>query len=208
VFKCFVNEHDNNCRNCFQVIDRIDSHEKWFWFIVEFNDEFINRDVEFECLFERIDRIRILVRRVESNRHTCSSSTQSEFRLIQKSRVEWSILGLNDQICSTNSAEQAILSEPELWASGCPDSRTGFWVLFVGLSQIEKKCPNSTRRLHYFFEERIENLSRIRESDVNLSLLQLKNDSRRYCLFVKFWSWDDLSLMFYKYVFFFLLINS
>jgi hypothetical protein len=72
---------------------------------------------EFGFLFERIDRIRILVRRVESNRHTCSSSIQSESRLIQKSRVEWSTLGLNDQVCSTNWAEQAILSEPESWAS-------------------------------------------------------------------------------------------
>jgi hypothetical protein len=73
--------------------------------------------VGFGCLFERIDRIRVLVRRIESDRHTCSSNTQSEFRLIQKSRIEWSILGLNDQICSTNWAEQAILSEPEPWAS-------------------------------------------------------------------------------------------
>ncbi len=71
----------------------------------------------FGFLSERIDRIRVLVRRIESNRHTCSSSTQPESRLIQKSRVEWSILGFNDQVCSTNWAEQAILSEPEFWAS-------------------------------------------------------------------------------------------
>jgi hypothetical protein len=72
---------------------------------------------EFEFLFEKIDRIRILVRRVESNRHTCSSSTQFESRLIQKSRIEWSFLELNDQVCSTNWIEQAILFEFELWAS-------------------------------------------------------------------------------------------
>jgi hypothetical protein len=71
----------------------------------------------FGFLFKRIDRIRVLVRLIESNKHTCSSSTQSEFRFIQKSRVEWSILGLNGQICSTGWAEQAILSELELWAS-------------------------------------------------------------------------------------------
>jgi hypothetical protein len=81
----------------------------------------------FGFLFERIDRIRILVRRIESNRHTCSSGTQSESRLIQKSRVEWSILRLNDQVCFTNWAEQAILSEPELWvSSGVLILRLGF----------------------------------------------------------------------------------
>jgi hypothetical protein len=79
---------------------------------------FCSRELNgFEFLFERIDRVRILVRRIELNRHTCSSSTQFKSRLIQKSRIEWSILGLNDQVCSTDWAEQAILSEPESWAS-------------------------------------------------------------------------------------------
>jgi hypothetical protein len=68
-------------------------------------------------LAERVDRVRVLVRRIESNRHFCSSSIQPEFRLIQKSRVEWPTLGLNGQICPTGWAEQAILSEPEPWAS-------------------------------------------------------------------------------------------
>jgi hypothetical protein len=71
----------------------------------------------FGFLSERIDRIRVLVRRIGSDRHTCSSNTQPESRLIQKSRVEWSILGLDGQVCSTDWAEQAILFEPESWAS-------------------------------------------------------------------------------------------
>jgi hypothetical protein len=60
-------------------------------------------------LFERITRSRTFARRIESDRHTCSSNTQSEFRLIQKSRIELSNRGLNSQFCPTNWAEQAIL---------------------------------------------------------------------------------------------------
>jgi hypothetical protein len=45
VFKCFVSEHDNDCRNCLWIIDRVDDNKKWFCLTVEFNDEFINRDI-------------------------------------------------------------------------------------------------------------------------------------------------------------------
>ncbi len=65
----------------------------------------------------RITRARTFVRRIESNRHSCSSNAQSEFRLIQKARIEKSILGLIIKFCSTDWTEQAILSESELWAS-------------------------------------------------------------------------------------------
>jgi disulfide oxidoreductase YuzD len=50
MFKCFVNEHDNDCTNCLQIIDRIDNDEKWFYFVVEFNDEFINRNIVEQSL--------------------------------------------------------------------------------------------------------------------------------------------------------------
>jgi hypothetical protein len=65
----------------------------------------------------RVTRARTFVRRVGSNRHSCSSSAQSEFRLIQKARIERSILGLAIKFCPTDWTEQAILSEPESWAS-------------------------------------------------------------------------------------------
>jgi hypothetical protein len=65
----------------------------------------------------RVTRARTFVRRIGSDRHTCSSSAQSEFRLIQKARIERSTLGLIIKFCSTNWTEQAILSEPESWAS-------------------------------------------------------------------------------------------
>jgi hypothetical protein len=65
----------------------------------------------------RITRARTFVWRIESDRHSCSSNAQSEFRLIQKARVERSILGLIIKFCSTDWTEQAILFAPELWAS-------------------------------------------------------------------------------------------
>jgi hypothetical protein len=79
------------------------------------SDSCSTSEIEQALLIERIDRIRILVRRIESNRHTCSSSTQLEFRLIQKSRIEWSILELNNQIRFTSWAEQAILFDDLIW---------------------------------------------------------------------------------------------
>ncbi len=45
MFKCFVNEHDNDCKDCFRVVNWVDSDEKWFRFAVELNDEFISRDI-------------------------------------------------------------------------------------------------------------------------------------------------------------------
>jgi hypothetical protein len=104
---------------------------------------------EFGFLFEKIDQIRTLVRRIESNRHTCSSNAQSEFRLIQKSWVEWSTLGLDNQICSTSWAEQAILSKPEPWASsGVLALGLVFGFCSSGWVGLKKKCSNSTRRSH------------------------------------------------------------
>ncbi len=67
MFKCLVNEHENDCRNCLRVINRVDSNEKWFYFAVEFNDEFINRniveqDLEIDELFEELnDEILFLI---------------------------------------------------------------------------------------------------------------------------------------------------
>jgi hypothetical protein len=68
VSKCFVSEHDNDCRDCFRVINRIDSDEKWFRFAVELNDEFISRNIiEWNVdvdvlLFEELnDEILILI---------------------------------------------------------------------------------------------------------------------------------------------------
>jgi hypothetical protein len=65
----------------------------------------------------RITRARTFVRRVESNRHTCPSSTQPEFRFIQKSRIGLSNRGLNSQFCPTGWAGQAILSDELTWVS-------------------------------------------------------------------------------------------
>jgi hypothetical protein len=75
------------------------------------------RSNELRFLLGRITRARTFVRRIESNRHTCSSNTQLEFRLIQKSRVELSNRGLNSQFCSTGWAEQAILFDGLTWVS-------------------------------------------------------------------------------------------
>jgi hypothetical protein len=68
MFKCFVNEHDDDCRNCLRIIDWIDDDEKWLCLVVEFNDEFINRniierDLEIDVqLFEKLnDEILILI---------------------------------------------------------------------------------------------------------------------------------------------------
>ncbi len=68
MFKCLVNEHDNDCRDCFQIINQVDNDEKWFWFAVEFNDEFINRDiiernvdVDVQLFEELSDEILILI---------------------------------------------------------------------------------------------------------------------------------------------------
>jgi hypothetical protein len=52
-------------------------------------------------LSERVGRVRVLVRRVGSDRHTCPSSTQLEFRPIQKARVGRSTLGLIIKFCPT-----------------------------------------------------------------------------------------------------------
>jgi hypothetical protein len=71
----------------------------------------------FGFLSGRVGRVRVLVRRVGSDRHTCPSGTQPVSRLIQKSRIGWPTLGLDGQVCPTGWAEQAILSEPEPWAS-------------------------------------------------------------------------------------------
>ncbi len=59
MFKCFVSDYDNDCKNCLRVINRINSDEKWFCLIVEFNDEFISRNVQ---LLEKLsDEIFILI---------------------------------------------------------------------------------------------------------------------------------------------------
>jgi hypothetical protein len=65
----------------------------------------------------RVTRARTFVRRIGSDRHTCPSGTQPEFRLIQKSRVGLSNRGLNSQFCPTGWAEQAILSDGLAWVS-------------------------------------------------------------------------------------------
>jgi hypothetical protein len=44
VFKCFVNKHVNNCREYFDVIYRFDEDEKYFKFVIDFDDEFIIRE--------------------------------------------------------------------------------------------------------------------------------------------------------------------
>jgi hypothetical protein len=43
MFKCFVSEHVNDCRECLDVIYRFDENEKCFRFVVDFDDEFIIR---------------------------------------------------------------------------------------------------------------------------------------------------------------------
>jgi hypothetical protein len=68
-------------------------------------------------LAERVDRVRVLVRRIESNRSICSSNAQPEFRLIQKARVERSTLGLVIKFCSTDWTEQTTLSDELNWTS-------------------------------------------------------------------------------------------
>jgi hypothetical protein len=84
-------------------------------------------------LIERIDRIRVLVQRVELNRHTCLSSTQSEFRLIQKSRIEWSTLELNNQICfyalswTSNSVRRIDLSDQSCSSSSSELARMSWF---------------------------------------------------------------------------------
>jgi hypothetical protein len=61
VFKYFINKHDDNCSNCLRVIDRIDSDEVNFRFVVDFfNDEvsdrnIIDRDVDVnDQFFEKL----------------------------------------------------------------------------------------------------------------------------------------------------------
>jgi hypothetical protein len=85
---------------------------------------------EFGLSFDKLNRTQRLVRRIKSNRHTCSSSTQSEFRLIQKSRIGWPTLGLDDQFCPTGWAKQAILSDGLAWVvNSCPSPSPGLaWV--------------------------------------------------------------------------------
>jgi hypothetical protein len=60
-----------------------------------------NGSNELRFLSGRITRARTFVRRIESNRHTCPSSTQLEFRPIQKSRIGLSNRGLNSQFYPT-----------------------------------------------------------------------------------------------------------
>ncbi len=92
-----------------------------------------------EFLSGRITRARTFVRRIESNRHTCSSNAQPEFRLIQEARVERPTLGLTIKFCPTGWTEQAILFEPELWASsGVLILRLGFEFCSSGWIGLKK----------------------------------------------------------------------
>ncbi len=43
VFKFLVNKHVNDCRECFDFIYRFNENEKYFKFVVDFDDEFIIR---------------------------------------------------------------------------------------------------------------------------------------------------------------------
>jgi hypothetical protein len=46
VFKCLVDKHDDNCSNCLQIIDRVDSDEVRFRFVVDFfNDKINDRNI-------------------------------------------------------------------------------------------------------------------------------------------------------------------
>jgi hypothetical protein len=63
----------------------------------------------------RVTRARTFVRRIGSDRHTCPSGTQPEFRPIQSARVGWPTLGLAIEFCPTGWAGQAILSDGLAW---------------------------------------------------------------------------------------------
>ncbi len=57
MFKCLVNKHVNDCRECLDVIYRFDEDEKCFRFAVDLDDEFIIRsfllwDIIDDQLFE------------------------------------------------------------------------------------------------------------------------------------------------------------
>ncbi len=46
MFKCLVDKHDDNCSNCLQIIDRVDSDEVRFRFVVDFfNDKINDRNI-------------------------------------------------------------------------------------------------------------------------------------------------------------------
>jgi hypothetical protein len=80
----------------------------------------------FEFLFDGLNRTQRFVRRVESNRHICSSSTQPEFRPIQKSRVGRPTLGLDQEFCSTGWIEQTTLFDELTWViTLCPSPSPG-----------------------------------------------------------------------------------
>jgi hypothetical protein len=96
--------------------------------------------IEFEFLFDELNRTRIFVR----------SNVQLETVVWVKIRVECSIHELNDRLRFRIESEHADPSEPESWASSRASILgLGSEVLFVGSNRIEKKCPNSTRRSHY-----------------------------------------------------------
>ncbi len=93
----------------------------------------------FGFLSGRIGRVRVLVRRVESDRSICSSNAQPEFRPIQKARVGRPTLGLAIKFCPTGWTKQAILSEPESWtSSGVLTLGLGFGFCSSGWVELKK----------------------------------------------------------------------
>ncbi len=159
MFKCFISEHDNDCKDCLRVINRVDNDEKWFWFAVEFNNEFINQSiverdlVDVQLLEELSDEIFILI-----------------------------VFELNDELFQTTFKSLTRFHLRFRFAKRFLKSSRFFFVWFVGQEL------NLSHTKH-FFEARIENLSRDRKLMKNLRLLRLLSNSRWYCLSIKFWSW-------------------
>ncbi len=99
----------------------------------------------------RVTRARTFVRRIGSDRHSCPSDAQSEFRPIQKARVGRPTLGLVIKFCPTGWTGQAILSEPEPWASsGVLTLGLGFGFCpsgWVGLKKSVRTQPDGHTKI-------------------------------------------------------------
>jgi hypothetical protein len=162
MFKCLVNEHENDCRNCLRIINRIDTMKN-----------------DFVSLFNSMTNslIEILSNEISMSMFNSLKNWMMKFSFWLSSNLMMNCfkrrLNLWRDFHIRLRFAKRFLKSSRFFS---------IWLVDQQLNVLH---------INHFLKTRIENLSRDRELITNSRLSRLLNNSksRWYCLSIKLWSW-------------------